>query len=42
MERFADLTGREYKIMEYHGAPDADRVIVIMGSGKRLRKLPNS
>jgi len=33
MERFADLTGREYKIMEYHGAPDADRVIVIMGSG---------
>ncbi len=33
MERFADLTGRAYKIMEYHGAPDADRVIVIMGSG---------
>lgn len=33
MERFADLTGREYKIMEYHGAADADRVIVIMGSG---------
>ena len=33
MERFADLTGREYKIMEYHGAADADRVVVIMGSG---------
>jgi len=33
MARFADLTGREYKLMEYHGAPDADRVVVIMGSG---------
>jgi len=33
MERFAQLTGRRYGLVEYAGAPDADRVIVIMGSG---------
>jgi pyruvate-ferredoxin/flavodoxin oxidoreductase len=33
MERFAALTGRAYKLFEYDGAPDADRVIVVMGSG---------
>ena len=33
MDRFADLTGRQYRLVEYYGAPDADRVIVIMGSG---------
>ncbi|MEP7287829.1 MAG: pyruvate:ferredoxin (flavodoxin) oxidoreductase [Chloroflexota bacterium] len=33
MDRFAALTGREYKLFEYHGAPDATRVIVLMGSG---------
>ena len=33
MDRFADLTGRQYQLVEYYGAPDADRVIVIMGSG---------
>jgi pyruvate-ferredoxin/flavodoxin oxidoreductase len=33
MERFAKLTGRRYAPFEYHGAPDAERVIVIMGSG---------
>ena len=33
MDKFAGLTGRQYKIFEYSGAPDADRVIVIMGSG---------
>ncbi|MBP7274990.1 MAG: pyruvate:ferredoxin (flavodoxin) oxidoreductase [Kiritimatiellae bacterium] len=32
MDDFAKLTGRAYRIMEYHGAPDADRVIVQMGS----------
>jgi len=30
---FAELTGRQYKLYEYHGAPDAERVIVLMGSG---------
>ncbi|MBI5868939.1 MAG: pyruvate:ferredoxin (flavodoxin) oxidoreductase, partial [candidate division Zixibacteria bacterium] len=33
MDKFAKLTGRSYKLFEYHGAPDADRVIVLMGSG---------
>jgi pyruvate-ferredoxin/flavodoxin oxidoreductase len=33
MERFEVLTGRPYRLFEYHGAPDAERVLVIMGSG---------
>lgn len=33
MDRFADLTGRQYQLVEYYGAKDADRVVVIMGSG---------
>ena len=33
MEKFAEMTGREYKLYQYYGAPDADRVIVMMGSG---------
>jgi pyruvate-ferredoxin/flavodoxin oxidoreductase len=33
MARFGELTGRHYALYEYHGAPDAERVIVIMGSG---------
>jgi len=33
MAAFAKLTGREYKLFDYHGAPDADRVIIAMGSG---------
>lgn len=33
MDRFAQLTGRQYGLFEYHGAPDAERVIVLMGSG---------
>ena len=33
MNEFAELTGRKYNLVEYHGAPDAERVIVIMGSG---------
>jgi pyruvate-ferredoxin/flavodoxin oxidoreductase len=33
MDRFADLTGRAYRLFEYHGAADAERVLVIMGSG---------
>ena len=33
MDRFAALTGRDYKLFEYVGSPDADRVIVMMGSG---------
>ncbi|MEI7999424.1 MAG: pyruvate:ferredoxin (flavodoxin) oxidoreductase, partial [Candidatus Omnitrophota bacterium] len=33
MDKFAKLTGRQYHLFDYYGAPDADRVIVIMGSG---------
>jgi pyruvate-ferredoxin/flavodoxin oxidoreductase len=33
MRRFAALAGRSYQLYEYHGAPDAERVIVMMGSG---------
>ncbi|HET7239405.1 MAG TPA: 2-oxoacid:acceptor oxidoreductase family protein, partial [Terrimicrobiaceae bacterium] len=33
MDRFAELTGRRYRLFEYYGAPDAERVIVLMGSG---------
>ena len=33
MDRFAEITGRSYKLFEYAGHPQAERVIVIMGSG---------
>ncbi len=33
MDRFAALTGRRYRLFDYFGARDADRVIVLMGSG---------
>ena len=33
MDKFAKLTGRQYKLYEYVGAPDAERVIILMGSG---------
>ncbi len=33
MKRFASLTGRHYHLFDYVGAPDAERVIVMMGSG---------
>jgi pyruvate-ferredoxin/flavodoxin oxidoreductase len=33
MARFAALTGRHYGLFDYQGAPDAERVLVLMGSG---------
>ncbi|MFA7158181.1 MAG: pyruvate:ferredoxin (flavodoxin) oxidoreductase [Kiritimatiellia bacterium] len=33
MDKFAKLTGRQYKLFDYVGAPDAEKVIVMMGSG---------
>ena len=33
MDQFAQITGRQYRLFDYVGAPDAERVIVIMGSG---------
>ena len=32
MDRFGELTGRHYRLFDYFGHPEADRVIVIMGS----------
>jgi pyruvate-ferredoxin/flavodoxin oxidoreductase len=33
MDKFADVVGRKYNLFDYVGAPDADRVIILMGSG---------
>jgi len=33
MDRLAEITGRRYRLVDYVGAPDAERVIVLMGSG---------
>ncbi len=33
MDKFAELTGRQYHLFDYVGAPDAERVVVLMGSG---------
>ncbi len=36
MDQFADLVGRSYHLFDYVGAPDAERVIVMMGSGAEV------
>ncbi len=33
MKQFGKLTGRNYRMYEYYGHPEADRIIIIMGSG---------
>ncbi|MDH3360335.1 MAG: pyruvate:ferredoxin (flavodoxin) oxidoreductase, partial [Desulfobulbaceae bacterium] len=33
MNKFAALTGRQYNLFDYHGAPDAEEILVMMGSG---------
>lgn len=33
MDRFGELSGRHYRLFQYEGAVDAERVIVLMGSG---------
>jgi pyruvate-ferredoxin/flavodoxin oxidoreductase len=33
MDKYASIVGRQYKLFDYVGAPDAERVIVAMGSG---------
>jgi len=33
MDKFAAITGRQYHLFDYHGAPDAEEIIVMMGSG---------
>ena len=32
MKAVSDLTGRDYQLFNYYGAPDADRVVIAMGS----------
>jgi pyruvate-ferredoxin/flavodoxin oxidoreductase len=36
MDKFAKLTGRQYHLFDYVGAPDAERVIIMMGSGAEV------
>jgi pyruvate-ferredoxin/flavodoxin oxidoreductase len=33
MDKFAKLTGRQYNLIDYVGAPDAERVVIMQGSG---------
>jgi pyruvate-ferredoxin/flavodoxin oxidoreductase len=33
MDKFAQVVGRQYHLFDYVGAPDAERVVVMMGSG---------
>ena len=33
MDRFAQITGRDYHLFDYFGDPHAERVVVLMGSG---------
>ena len=35
MDRFAAITGRQYRLFDYHGDPQATRVVILMGSGAR-------
>ena len=36
MDKFAALAGRQYHLFDYVGAPDAERVIIMMGSGAEV------
>jgi pyruvate-ferredoxin/flavodoxin oxidoreductase len=36
MDKFARLVGRQYRLFDYVGAPDAERVLVVMGSGAEV------
>lgn len=38
LKEFANLTGREYNLYDYYGAKDAERLIVILGSGVQAIK----
>src|ERR1039458_4603857 len=33
MRRFEQVVGRKYELFQYEGAPDAERVVLLMGSG---------
>ena len=36
MDKFAKLVGRQYHLFDYVGAPDAERVLILMGSGAEV------
>ena len=36
MDKFAQVVGRQYHLFDYFGAPDADRVVLLMGSGAEV------
>ena len=36
MDKFAGITGRQYKLFDYLGDPDAERIIVVMGSAAEV------
>ena len=36
MDKFAEIVGRQYHLFDYVGAPDAERVIIMMGSGAEV------
>jgi len=36
MDKFAKIVGRQYNLFDYYGAPDADKIIIIMGSGAEV------
>ena len=38
MDKFAKLTGRQYRLFDYHGDPEAKKVIILMGSGAETVK----
>jgi len=38
MDEFALRTGRQYKVYEYYGAPDTERLVILMGSGAEAVK----
>jgi pyruvate-ferredoxin/flavodoxin oxidoreductase len=33
MDEFAAMTGRQYKLFDYYGHPEAEKIIILMGSG---------
>lgn len=36
MEKVSKLTGRKYRLFDYYGDKDADRIIIMMGSGSQV------
>ncbi|MCK4631638.1 MAG: pyruvate:ferredoxin (flavodoxin) oxidoreductase, partial [candidate division Zixibacteria bacterium] len=36
MDKFASIVGREYKLFQYYGHPEAEHVVIIMGTGSEV------